>query len=502
MDRRTFTKLFAGMITAASLPTQLQAKALIGAQSSFFKALEQKPWLLGYLGTTESSLSGDIKIVHGKIPSDLRGNFFRNGPANHNIGSDRFAHWFDAPGMVQRFAFSDAGVHHHGRLIETKRNVAETKANRILFSGFGTYGAELTSGGSANALSPGNISLLDHAGDLLALWEGGSPHIINPETLETEGIKSWSDETIGLPFGAHPRKDQDGSLWNIGYSVNPAALILYHISADGVLQQTHILPQTATPMVHDFMITATKIIIVAPPYTAVNPEGKAFVDLFEWQNQQPAEVMVIDKADLNSVVKLEIEPFWVYHFGNAYDISSSEIGFDFALHDDPTFMTQDAVAVMDGSWDGTVSAASLYVQARLNLNTKTLHLDKRPELGQVEFIQTDARQNLSAHQYALLLAQPEGVEGFGFDRLLLVDRTSGLTSSFDVGKTEILEEHLIVPKPNSVDAFWVIGTSLDWQKGTTHLSVYEGAHLSDGPIMKAELDLALPLGLHGTWIPL
>ena len=500
MDRRTFTKLFTGMIAAASLPMPLHAKTAIGAQSSFFKALEQKPWLLGYLGTTESSLSGDIKIVQGKIPSDLRGHFFRNGPAHHNIGSDRFMHWFDAPGMVQRFAFSDAGVHHHGRLIATKRNVAESEAKHIIFPGFGTHGGELHSGGSSNALSSANISLLDHAGDLLALWEGGSPHIIDPETLETKGIKSWSDETEGLPFGAHPRKDQDGSLWNIGYSVHPAALVLYHISADGVLKQTHILPQTATPMVHDFMITATKIIIIAPPYTATNLDGKAFVDFFEWQNQQPAEVLVIDKADLSNVVRLEIEPFWVYHFGNAYDISASEIGFDFALHDDPTFMTKDAFAVMDGSWDGTSSAASLYVQARLNLKTKTIHLDTMPELGQVEFIQTDARQNLSAHRYALLLAQPDGVEGFGFDRLVLVDRMRGQGSSFDVGKTEILEEHLIVPKPNSVDGFWIMGTSLDWQKGVTYLSVYEGAHLSDGPIMKAELELALPLGLHGTWI--
>ena len=51
MDRRTFTKTFAGLIAAASLPQQLLAKSPLGSQAEFMQALEAKPWLLGYLGT-------------------------------------------------------------------------------------------------------------------------------------------------------------------------------------------------------------------------------------------------------------------------------------------------------------------------------------------------------------------------------------------------------------------------------------------------------------------
>ncbi len=402
--------------------------------------------------------------------------------------------------MVQRFTIADNKITHHGRLVETARNVTETKARHIQFFGFGTHGHDLTSGGSADAQNTGNISLVKHAGELLALWEGGLPHIINPETLKTEGRKSWSPDTQGLPFGAHPRVDHDGSMWNLGYSVNPATLILYHISADGQLLQTHVLPQTATPMVHDFMITATKIVIIAPPYAATNAAGDTFVDLFEWRATEPTQVLVIDKTDLANVTQIEIDPFWVFHFGNAYDIDASEIGFDFALHDDPSFMTKDAFAAMDGSWDGGASAASRYVQARVNLKSKTVRLEKAPEFGQVEFIQTDARENLLSHRHALMLTQPGGANAFGFNRLVLVNRNTGNASSFDVGETEILEEHLIVPKPRIDNEFWIIGTALDWQKGTTNLSIYDGMHLSDGPVMKAEMDLALPLGLHGTFI--
>ena len=500
MDRRTFIKTLTGLMTATALPTSLRAKSVIGAQAAFLKALEEKPWLLGYLGTQETALEANLRIVSGRIPSDLSGHFFRNGPAMHNIGLDRFSHWFDAPGMVQRFTFANDTITHHGRLIETARNTAEAKAERIIFTGYGTHGHDLGSGGSADAQNVANISLVQHAGELLALWEGGSAHVIDPETLETRGRKDWSPETTGLPFGAHPRVDQDGSMWNIGYSADPSALILYHISAEGVLLKTHILPQTATPMIHDFMITATKIVIVKPPYAASNTSSKTFANMFEWTPTQPTEILVIDKDDLTNVTTVEMDPFWVFHFGNAYDISPTEIGFDFALHDDPSFNSVDAFAVMDGSWDGTASAPSRYVQAKIDLTRKSAILEQGTGLGQVEFIQTDARENLMRHRYALMLGEGGDVQVYGFNRLLLVDRDTGAASHFDVGATEILEEHLIVPKADESAGFWVMGTALDWQKGVTNLSIYDGAALSDGPVMKAELDIALPLGLHGTFI--
>lgn len=500
MDRRTFTKMLTGMMAASSLPAAVQAKSPIGEQAAFLNALEQKPWLLGYLGTRETELHASLRVVAGRVPDALQGSFFRNGPAMHNIGADRFGHWFDAPGMVQRFTFANNSVSHHGRMIETSRNVAEAKAGGILFSAYGTHGHDLSSGGSADAQNVANISLVEHAGELLALWEGGSAHVIDPETLATERRKDYSPETTGLPFGAHPRLDRDGSLWNIGYSTDPAALILYHISAAGRLLKTHVIAQSATPMIHDFMITASKIVIVAPPYAASNMASETFANRFEWNGSDPVQVLVIDKNDLSDVTVLELDPFWVFHFGNAYDISATEIGFDFAMHDDPSFNSKDAFAAMDGSWDGAASAASRYAQARVDLRKKSVELDVTEALGQVEFIQTDSRENLSRHRHALMLAQPGGAEAFGFTRLLLLDRLTGTASHFDVGSREILEEHLIVPKRDTAEDFWIIGTALDWGKGITTLSVYEGSHLADGPIMKAELDLALPLGLHGTFL--
>ncbi len=500
MDRRLFIKMFASLLTIPSLPKTLQARSFIGHQEEFRRVLAEKPWLLGYLGTNAFEMKADLRIVSGRVPRDLRGVFFRNGPALHNIGPDRFLHWFDAPGMIQKFTFTDGVIHYHGRLVETARNLTEAKSGNILFSAFGTHRHDLRPGGSADGQNVANINIIKHANDLLALWEGGSAYIIDEHTLKTEGPKMWSPETTGLPFGAHPRIDQDGSMWNVGYSVNPATLILYHISADGKLLKTHILPRIFTPMIHDFMITSSKIVIIAPPYVGSHSMGTSFVDKFEWKATQPTHAIVIEKDDLTAVTVIELEPFWVFHFGNAYDISSTEIGFDFVIHDNPDFLTKDAFSIMDGSWDGQDSAESRYAQAKLNLASKTASIDTLDEFGQAEFIRTHEHENLKQHRQVLMLSRSPEPGVYGFNRVNVFDRQSETNAVFDVGINELLEEHIIVPKHGDDHGFWIIGTALDWTQGITNLSIYDGAHVMDGPIMKAELDLALPFGLHGNYI--
>jgi hypothetical protein len=37
--------------------------------------------------------------VKGKIPQDLNGYFYRNGPAQNEVYGKRYHHWFDGDGM-------------------------------------------------------------------------------------------------------------------------------------------------------------------------------------------------------------------------------------------------------------------------------------------------------------------------------------------------------------------------------------------------------------------
>ena len=202
-----------------------------------------------------------------------------------------------------------------------------------------------------------------------ALWEGGSPHIIDPETLETLGTKTWSSQTAGLPFSAHARHDEAGNLWSVGYSAEPAFLIIQKVSAAGELTALQAIPQDVMAMVHDFVLTPSKLIVLLPPFLADQDGERGFLNRFTWHGSQATRVLVFDRADLNLVREFELPALWLFHFGNAYETAAGTLVCDFAKHEDVSFMTHDSYAVMDGSWHGHVSAGMTYSQLELNLIT-------------------------------------------------------------------------------------------------------------------------------------
>ena len=77
--------------------------------------------------------------------------------------------------------------------------------NRMAMPGFGSprgAGVTLSSPDDGNAA---NTAMLMAGGELLALWEAGSPARMDPETLATRGFKTFRDDLAHMPFLAHPR---------------------------------------------------------------------------------------------------------------------------------------------------------------------------------------------------------------------------------------------------------------------------------------------------------
>lgn len=73
------------------------------------------------------------------------------------------------------------------------------------------------------------------------------------------------------------------------------------------------------------------------------------------------------------------------------------------------------------------------------------------------------------------------------------------TPRFSYGDGWLVEEHLFIDTPGEVAPRWVAGTALDTRADNTVLSIFDAAHISDGPIAQARLPYSLPLGLHGTF---
>ena len=505
MKRREFLRLAAtSSAFALSGPAGLAfARAGDDWNAAFRAALAEKPYLLGWLGTDEAVLRTPMLEIQGDWPEELEGTFYRNGPARHVVGGVRYRHWFDGDGMVQAFRMGGGHVSHLGRVVETEKYKAEIAAGRALRSTFGTAVPGAPRPPNPDYLNPANISVLSHAGRLFALWEGGSAHALDAGTLKTRGIQTWSPKTRGLPFGAHPRIDTDGTLWNIGYATGFDMLVIYRIGPDGVLKQAAPVKIERLPMIHDFVITERHLIVVLPPLEFERDGGDTFLDRQKWRAERPARVLIVDKADLSRRRLFEMPAHFTFHYGNAWEDKDGIIRLDHARYPDPTVMTSALRYVMRGDGRPALPARHRLVtidpaKGRID---ETSVMSRDPD---VEFPRVDPRRMGRRYGWVTMLVRALDA-GSRHPMLNTVARSNvetGRVEGFTYGPTVIPEEHVFVPRPGGGESDgWVMGTSLDFKAGVSRLSVFDAARLRDGPIAVASLPYALPLGFHGTYVP-
>ena len=214
------------------------AELLPSLQQQFAAALRNNPALLAYRSAAHSEYHATALETTGRWPAQLRGSLYRNGPARHEIGSFRYQHWFDGDGMLQAYHIRDNGIEHRARLVRTHKLQEEEAAGRALYPGFGTLPPDARGTASADQVNVANISVLHHHDRLFALWEAGSAWRMDPETLATEGVHTFSEATAGAPFSAHPRLEPDGNLWNFGYVSSLKKILLWHLAPNGEVART------------------------------------------------------------------------------------------------------------------------------------------------------------------------------------------------------------------------------------------------------------------------
>lgn len=214
-----------------------------GTLYRFHQALERDPRLSVYAGIG-GELAG-AALVHGRMPPDLEGVFYRNGPGRFELGGERYHRWFDGDGFAQRWRIGGGEVAHRGRFVATKKFGDESEAGRFLYPAFGTH-IERRAVKNNDGVNVANTNLLPFNGAVYALWEGGSAIELDPETLATRGVKIWRADLKAMPFSAHPKRDPDGGLWNFGNPPGGDRLFVYRLNAAGEVTRTAMVP--ALPM--------------------------------------------------------------------------------------------------------------------------------------------------------------------------------------------------------------------------------------------------------------
>ena len=486
----------AGLAAFAPLPS-VHAQAGGGDWSAdFARALDANPMLLGWRSVSADRLECEARI-EGRLPEELRGIFYRNGPAVHERFGLRYRHWFEGDAMVQALRFDGRGVSHRGRVVATPKLAREEEAGRRLFSGFATRiegGERLRRPDDVNTA---NISVLDHHGELLALWEGGSASVLDRDTLAWRGFKVWGERLEGLPFTAHPKVEPDGTLWAFGYSLAPVrALVLYHIGPDGEPRKVQPIDAGPLGMVHDFVVTARHLVIVIPPLVfEPAPDRELLLDALAWRPALGTRVLVVDKGDFDARRWYQLPAGFGFHHGNGWEDASGVIRFDHCVAAEASLMSETMRLVMRGEL--RAAAPELYTRFALRPDGRA-EVESTGE--EAEFPRIAPARTGRRNRWVYTLGTPSRpAAGWRLRRVVKRDVEDGASESFDYGPGVLPEEHVFVPRPapRGEDDGWLLGPFLDYARGASGIAVFDARHVADGPVARAWLDYPLPLAFHG-----
>ncbi len=461
-------------------------------------------------------------VIEGRLPAGLKGRYFRNGPGLMQRGAQRYRHWFDGDGLVQAWTLADGRASHRARFVQTEKFRAEQQAGRFLLPAFGTAIPAERPVRGPDSVNTANTSVLvirapraglasspppegdsglgsgpsategDH---LYALWEGGSAYELDPATLDTRGVKTWSPELRGMPFSAHPKVEPDGTLWNFGSA--HGRLALYQIDAAGKVRRHALLDDVAAPaMLHDFAVSQRHLVFLLAPIQmdmAAVRAGQSMLEAMRWGADQPTRVLVIDKADFSRRRVFEMPACHVFHFGNAWD-DGRLLRVDYVQGVPLPEFNAGAEKMMRGQRNGRETSTPRVLE--IDLQSGRLAVSMRDEA--VEFPVVDPRVVARRHRFVWYPTAIDTGARWGFNGLMRLDIETGARERFSFGMDVVVEEHVLVPKPGSTKEGegWLVGMGYDVKRRRSFFSVFDAMRLSDGPQARAWLPYAVPYGFH------
>ncbi len=509
IQRRDVLRAFGAAGAATALPALALAAsaAPASAGAAFDAAVADAPWLAPFKGVDDSDPARtdrrcDALAVTGRWPAELRGRFYRNGPALFERAGQRYHHWFDGDGMVQQFSFTGRGVSHLGRMVRTTKLADERSAGRFLHATFGTRIEGEAPMQGPDSINAANTNAIEHAGRVLAMWEGGSAYALDPQDLSTTGPVTWKEGYEQIPFSAHPKLDATGHLWNIGTFGDK--LVVWHIDAAGKLAGVQV-GESPYPngMAHDVAVTERYIVLPLPPVKlnfAAIARGATPEQAFEFQRLEPLRILVMNKDDIRERKLFELPAQMVFHVGNAYERRDGGVALTFVGAPDDDFLVRGAVALVAGRSRDV--AGSTLQSAVLDMRSGRASLEAMP--GTIEFPRIDPRRiGTPARHLASVAAWKDGAQKRGglFHGVQVRDLQTGRLDRYDYGDGQVAEEHILVPRPRGsgeLDA-WLLGTSFDVKRQVTAVNVFDAKRVSAGPVAQATLPYWLPLGFHGNF---
>lgn len=474
MNRREFLAHAAGAAVLSALPFP----------EAYSMTVDDNPFLKDGFAPVADEVTLENLPVTGRLPAGLAGVYRRNGP-NAAFKPISYAYPFDGDGMIHALSIRNGQAAYRNRFVETAELKVERKAGRALWGGI-----EKPAMPDPALLPPGmaprpnknwaNINVIRHGGRLLALYEAGLPYELTDD-LATKGVYDFGGKLRGA-MTAHPFLDPaTGEM--IFYRYRPDAppylTVFVADKVGAIVAERHV--DTGVPyMIHDVAVTERKIVFVLAPVTfdlEGRRQGKPFL---AWRPELGTRIAILDRADLQGQITwLDADPFFVFHFLNAYD-DRDAIVIDYVRHAD---------------FAGAVRGRPPQM-ARMTIAGRSIEHTATASPA-IEFPRHDDRLRGRKHRYGYVAVTARDQSG----TVLRFDRKDDSVAAHSFGVDREVGEPIFVPAAaaGAETDGWVMVYVYDRKSDRSDLAVIDARDFTSAPVATVHLPRRVPHGLHGNW---
>ena len=457
------------------------------------------PYLSGHHAPVRFETDAPDLIVEGKIPDDLCGIFYRNGPEPLYPTREGDYHWFDGDGMVYAFEIAEGRVSMRNRWVKTDKFVMEKAAGKRLF---GMFGNPMTSDPAVQGkrYNTANTNIILHGGQLLALMEGAPPVALDPRTLETLGEEHYGG-VVTSTFSAHPKVDYaTGELINTGAAINGmmgAAELRYDIiTRDGTPRKTEIIPMPHFSLVHTFFLTENWLVI---PFIPIDTDLQRFMSggpMTAWVNDRPTKIAAMPREGTPDQIKwFEYEPRHMFHELNVWEEDGKIIADVAAANGTALFPDETGARRTHGDTQQSLRRWTMDPNANTSwMKEETLN-DR-----DIQFPRPDDRlmTRKSRQSFANINLKSRDGRVEGMDAVLRFDTVTGTEDIWHFGAGAAAGELVFAPRIGGTEEADGYAMTLVHPAGshTTELAIFAAQDIAAGPIARVTIPFRVPSGFH------
>lgn len=449
---------------------------------------DDNPFLKGAYAPVKDEIFIQNLTVIGEIPYEMNGLFLRMGPNPVEVENPTLYNWFVGDGMVHALRIQNGkALWYKNRYVGTHK--VHDQINRPRIKGEPRGVKDIV-----------NTNIIGHAGKIWTIVEAGALPVEMDAELNSLSYSLFKNHQR-YEFSAHPHKDPEtGELHAICYDALIPNCIYYHvINKAGELVKRLSIPVKHGPMVHDCSMTQSHMIIFDLPITlSLSNIFKGADFPYTWNKKHQSRIGLLPKkGKANHIQWFNIDPCFIFHSCNAYDLENGDVILDVVVHE-KTF----ANTIQGPSDEQFIRFERWHIKTEDNEIQRTV-ISHIPQ----EFPRLDERLTSKPYRYAYAISLGEEAQrispiNLSSNYLLRHDLETGETLKHFYGEGYYTGEVIFIPRSqdSAEDEGWLISYVHALDSKPSKVVILDAQNIEGEPQAVIELPAHVPLGFHSNWV--